>query len=370
MGQPAMQLGMFMMPLHRPDRPLTEALEEDLATVEHADKVGYDEIWVGEHYTATTEPITAPLVFMARAIDRTSRIRLCAGVMNLPQQHPLRAAGDAAMFDHLARGRFMMGIGPGGLPSDIEAFRTDPPESRGERMLEAIDMILALWSNDPPYALRGKYWTIEIARNVHHAIGMGHCIRPFQSPHPPIALTVVNPGSYMAHVAGGRGWSMISAPFVPDAFLPSHWRAYCDGAEAAGRAPDPAQWRCGRTIIVADTDSEAEAYALDPDGQVHYYYDYLCFVMRSGGMLKVLKSDPSMPDEAFNAMQAIRERVIWGSPRTVLDRLVALRERIGPFGAVVTSAFDWGGSAREKRSMTLLAEQVMPGFRKAIGAAA
>jgi alkanesulfonate monooxygenase SsuD/methylene tetrahydromethanopterin reductase-like flavin-dependent oxidoreductase (luciferase family) len=364
-----MQLGMFMMPLHHPERPLTEALEEDLATIVHADHVGYDEVWVGEHYTATTEPITSPLIFMARAIERTSRIRLGAGVMNLPQQHPLRAAGDAALFDHLARGRFMMGIGPGGLPSDMEAFRTDPPESRGERMLEGIDMILALWSGEPPYALRGKYWTIEIARNVHRQIGMGYCIRPYQQPHPPIAVSVVNPGSYMARVAGERGWSMISAPFVPESFLQSHWHAYRAGAEAAGRAPDPANWRCGRTVVVADTASEAEAYALDPAGQVHYYYDYLCFVLRAGGTLKVLKADPSMPDEMFDATQAIRERVIWGSPRTVLDRLVALRETAGPFGGLVTSAFDWGGSAREKRSMTLLSEQVMPAFRKAIRAA-
>ena len=63
-----------------------------------------------------TEPITSPLMFMAKAIPLTERVRLCTGVLNLPQQHPAVVAGFAAMFDHLAEGRFVMGIGPGGLP--------------------------------------------------------------------------------------------------------------------------------------------------------------------------------------------------------------------------------------------------------------
>ena len=361
-----MKLGMFMMPLHHPKRNLTEALEEDLQTVVDADALGWDEMWVGEHYTATTEPVTSSLVFMARAIERTSRIKLCAGVLNLPQNHPVRAAGDAALFDHLSRGRFIMGIGPGGLPSDQEAFRTDPPESRGERMLECLDMMLSLWREEPPYRLHGKYWSIDIERHVHPAYGVGHCIKPYQQPHPPIAVSVVNPASYMARVAGERGWGAISAPFAPEAYLPTHWKAYCDGAQQAGREPDPSQWRCGRTVIVAPTDAEAEAYAFDPEGQVHYYYEYLTFVMRASGILRMLKCDPFMPDELFTPAQAIRERVIWGSPKRVLDQLVALRERVGPFGGLVTLAFDHAGGARERNSMRLLAEDVMPAFRRAV----
>jgi alkanesulfonate monooxygenase SsuD/methylene tetrahydromethanopterin reductase-like flavin-dependent oxidoreductase (luciferase family) len=363
-----MKLGMFMMPLHNPARNLTEALEEDLQTVIDADALGWDEMWVGEHYTATTEPITSSLVFMARAIERTHRIKLCAGVMNLPQNHPVRAAGDAALFDHLSRGRFIMGVGPGGLPSDQEAFRTDPPEIRGERMLECVDMMLTLWREDPPHHLRGKYWTVDIERHVDPVFGLGHCIRPYQQPHPPIAVSVVNPGSFMARVAGERGWTAISAPFAPEAYLSTHWKAYCEGAQRAGREPDPAQWRCGRTVIVAPTDAQAEDYAFDPDGQVHYYYDYLCSVMRASGILRMLKCDPSMPDELFTPAQAIRERVIWGSPRRVLEQLLALRERVGPFGGLVTSAFDHGGLGRERESMQLLAREVMPALRRAVQA--
>ena len=61
-----------------------------------------------------TEPITSPLTFLAKAIPLTKRVRLCTGVLNLPQQHPAVIAGFAAMFDHLANGRFLMGIGRAG----------------------------------------------------------------------------------------------------------------------------------------------------------------------------------------------------------------------------------------------------------------
>ena len=103
-----------------------------------------------------TEPITSPLTFLAKAIPLTKRVRLCTGVLNLPQQHPAVVAGFAAMFDHLADGRFVMGIGPGGLPSDFELFHLEDPMARGKMTLESIDIILKIWGGEPPYRDRGR----------------------------------------------------------------------------------------------------------------------------------------------------------------------------------------------------------------------
>lgn len=361
-----MRLGLFMMPLHRVGADLTRALEDDLCLIAAADRLGFDEAWVGEHYTATTEPITSPLMFMARAIDRAPRITFGVGVMNLPQWHPVRAAGDAALFDHLARGRFVMGIGPGGLPSDMEVFGNEPPESRGERMLEALDMILELWTTDPPYRLEGRYSRVVLERTIDAELGIGHLIRPYQRPHPPIAVSALAPRSFMVRTAAMRGWSAISAPFVPPANLRAHWQTWCEGCEAAGRPVDGANWRAGRTVIVADSEAEALDHALDPAQGVHFMYDYLTRQFRKSGMLAPFKGDPSIPDELFDAERAIRERVIWGTPAAVLDQLVAFREAVGPFGGLVLSGHDGGTSPRELRSLQLLAEEVMPRFRRAV----
>ena len=117
-----MKLGYFMMPLHDPTKDYHQALAEDTEAIILADQLGFEEAWVGEHFTSAAEPITSPLLFMATLIARTQRIKFGTGVLCLPQYHPAVVAGYAAMFDHLSEGRFIMGIGPGGLPSDFELF--------------------------------------------------------------------------------------------------------------------------------------------------------------------------------------------------------------------------------------------------------
>ena len=125
-----MKLGLFMMPLHDPKRDYTQVLQEDREAILLAEKLGYDEAWVGEHYSAATEPIADPLQFMATLIPLTKTIKFGTSVLNLPQHHPAQVAGNCAMFDHLAKGRFIMGIGPGGLGSDFELFKIDGQEPR------------------------------------------------------------------------------------------------------------------------------------------------------------------------------------------------------------------------------------------------
>src|SRR5712664_2264281 len=83
-----MKVGLFMMPLHDPKRNYTEVLQEDREAILLAEKLGYDEAWVGEHYSAATEPIPDPLQFMATLIPITKSIKFGTSVLNLPQHHP------------------------------------------------------------------------------------------------------------------------------------------------------------------------------------------------------------------------------------------------------------------------------------------
>jgi len=78
-----------------------------------------------------------------------------------------------------------------------------------------------------------------------------------------------------------------------------------------------------------------------------------------------MKSAPAVPDAELTAETAIADRVIHGSPARVADQILALREEVGPFGGLVTSQHDWDGRDFEKRSMRLLAEEVMPIVRRA-----
>ena len=103
---------MLMMPLHRPEREFLTVQREDQEAIFLTDRLGFAEVYVGEYYSNKPEQITSPFVFLATLIDRTKQIKLGTGVINLPQQHPAIVAAHAAMFDQLAEGRFIFGIGP------------------------------------------------------------------------------------------------------------------------------------------------------------------------------------------------------------------------------------------------------------------
>jgi alkanesulfonate monooxygenase SsuD/methylene tetrahydromethanopterin reductase-like flavin-dependent oxidoreductase (luciferase family) len=133
-----MRLGLFMMPVHPAARSFTDTLAEDTEKSLLADTLGFDELWLGEHFSASTEPIPSPLMFFARLLPLTKHVTFGTAVINLPNHHPAIVAAEVAQFDHMSRGRFMLGIGPGGLASDFELFEVGDAALRGRKFLEAI----------------------------------------------------------------------------------------------------------------------------------------------------------------------------------------------------------------------------------------
>ena len=243
-----MELGYFMMPLHHIERDYHTTLEEDAEAIIFADELGYSEAWVGEHYTSAVEQITSPLQFLSSLIHRTRQITFATGVICMPQYHPGVTAGQAAMFDHMSKGRFIMGVGPGGLPSDFELFGVMDAD-RNEMMVEALDHILALWEGEPPYDLKGKYWNIKMPDWTHHDIKLGYVAKPFQQPHPPIAVSGMSPFSGSMTLAGSRGYIPVSANFIGEWSVASHWPAYLKGAKETGLEPDQDRWRVARSNL-------------------------------------------------------------------------------------------------------------------------
>ena len=364
------KLGLFTMPFHHPARDYPTILEEDQDAIVLADRLGFTEAFVGEHASSGSERITSPLIFLATLIHRTRQIRLGTGVINLPQLHPATVAAHAAMFDHLSRGRFIMGIGPGGLVSDLEVFDVGQAELRPLMMQESIDIILRLWSEDPPYEIDGRFWKISLKNGIWPEFKVGYLPRPYQTPHPPIALSLVTPNSASATVAGVRGWIPISGNFFHRRYLRGHWERYAEGCEQAGRRPDPDIWRVSRSVLVTETDAQAEDYLADPDTGLSFYYRFFIYSFSSARKaLFMLKPDLLTPDEDVTVDMVKRALIIAGSPRRVLDQLVALRDETGHFGTLLMGGHDWDRPALWRRSMELLATEVMPKFARHAAAA-
>jgi alkanesulfonate monooxygenase SsuD/methylene tetrahydromethanopterin reductase-like flavin-dependent oxidoreductase (luciferase family) len=358
-----MDLGIFMQPLHNPERSTTDMLDEDRACAILADKLGYQEFWVGEHYSSSIEPIVNPLQFMASLIGVTQQIKFATGVLALPQHHPANVAGDVAQFDHMSKGRFIMGIGPGGLASDFELFNI-MDKNRAEMLAESIEIIHKIWASDPPYRITGKYWEIKIEDTVMPKLGFGPMLKPFQKPYPPVCISAMTPNSGSARQAGERGWGVTSANFIQPCWAKSHWEQYAIGSEKAGRRPDRAQWRVARSIFVAETDSQAEEYMARTDSAYAWYYDFVLEDMRVYNILPVLKHDLAMADEDVTLRYCMDTMIISGSPKTVLDKLVDFVDYVGgPFGTLLSTFKEWDDPALQQNSMRLLAHEVMPKLR-------
>ena len=251
-----MRLGMFMMPVHPPGRSLSETLAEDTAKSILADRLGYDELWMGEHFSATTEPFASPLMFLAGLVPQTKNLTFGTAVINLPNHHPAIVAGEAAQFDHMSGGRFLFGVGSGGLASDFELFKIDPA-TRQRAFMESIDIILRIWAQDPPYDIQGEFWNVQIKKAILPELGVGFMPKPLQKPHPPIHISIASPDRASAKLAGAKGWGVISGRSR------RAMRSPTTGRPTAKRARRPASPRAARTggcralLIVAPTDAEA-----------------------------------------------------------------------------------------------------------------
>jgi alkanesulfonate monooxygenase SsuD/methylene tetrahydromethanopterin reductase-like flavin-dependent oxidoreductase (luciferase family) len=354
-----MKLGMFMMPLHPPGRSPAETLAEDREAVLLADRLGYEEAFVGEHVTDLAENVTSSMMFLASLAHETKRIKLGTGTINMPNAHPANVAAQAAMLDHMLKGRFIMGISPGGLMSDAEVFG-NYQKDRNAIFLEAINMVLDIWKGEPPYDLHGEYFHISTAKTMMPDIGQGAILKPLQRPHPPIVVTAVAPFSKGVTEAAKRGWTPISANFLLPKWVASHWPKYVEGCEAVGAKASPADWRVAKCVFVADDEATAQRYGKTAEGPYHFYFKQLMRKLVSGGRSNLFKDDSNAPDDSITPESVTDRLVIAGTVPSVIDQLRAFRDEIGDFGTLLYASMDWKDSALGRRSMQLLAEQVMP----------
>ena len=362
-----MKLGTFMMPLHPPGRKAWETLIEDREAILLADKLGFCEAYVGEHVTDLAENVTSCMMFLSSLVHETKQILLGTGTINMPTSHPAALAAQVAMLDHMLKGRFIMGISPGGLMSDAEVFGNFGKD-RNEMFLESINMVLEIWKNEGPYKLIGKHFSVTTEKTMIPEIGQGTILKPYQSPHPQIVVTAVAPFSKGVTEAAKRGWQPISANFLLPQWVASHWPKYAEGREAVGAKANTSEWRVAKSIFVADDEATAKRYGHSPEGPYHFYFKQLVRkLVGFAGRSNLFKADQSEPDSKITTEYVTEKLVVTGTVNSVVDQILAFREQVGDFGTLLYPCHDWMDPALAKRSMTLMAEEVMPRVNAAIG---
>jgi alkanesulfonate monooxygenase SsuD/methylene tetrahydromethanopterin reductase-like flavin-dependent oxidoreductase (luciferase family) len=359
----AIRHGMFIMPFHDPAKPLGQCYDEDLELIVRAEELGFGEFWIGEHHTMKYENIVMPEIFIARALGETRRIRMGPAPVCLNQHHPAHVASRLAFLDHLSKGRLNLCFGAGSVSADQELYGAEP-KNAAAMVDEAIDVILRLWSTEPPYELEGKFWTICLKKSVDAETGIGYIHKPLQQPHPPIAVPGTSRNSPSMRTAGQLGFQPFSHSLIPGNVVADNWKTYESAARESGRQPRREDWKVARAIFLADSTQEARRRARS--NSLGRNFEYIGRLFDKGPGRKVYKRDLDLSDADCNLDYLMGEQIIAGSPDEVLRRLLLLIEEIGPFGTLVLMSYDWDDKKSWLHSMELFARELMPALNKAV----
>ena len=361
-----LQLGMFVMPIHDPTKPLAQCFDEDLELAIRCEELGYADFWVGEHHTSTCENIVMPEIFLGKVLGQTRSIRVGPAPVCLQYHNPVHVANRLAFLDHLSHGRLNVCFGPGAVPTDMEVYGADPKET-GARVAEAIDFILKIWTSDPPYKIDGQFWSMNLSETIDDEMGIGALHKPLQQPYPPIYVPSISRASKGLQAAAARAFRFISHHMIRTDVLIDQWKTYSAAAASAGRTAAPCDWSIARNIFVGETTAEAKQFARDSSlGKcIQYILDLTARTSPTG--LQMWKPEPDMPESDCNLDYFMDQVVIAGDPQHVTEQLVELRERVGPFGKLVHVAHDWDDRRRWLRNLELFASEFVPAYNRAMG---
>ena len=351
-----MQFGLFMMPLHPPHRTFADSYQRDVDQIVLADQLGFREAWIGEHLTERWENAPAPDLLIAQALVLTRHIKLGTGVTLLALHNPVYLAHRLAMLDHMAQGRFQWGIGGGAIPTDLSLFGLDPADARA-RSAEVLDVVLKLWASDGPFTHHGKCFDIETP--VFDPVkDRGYYMKPYQQPHPPIAVAATTPDSSSMRMAGERGFIPMTSSLLSRPYLRDHWRLVEAGAAKSGRPANRRQWRIARDVFVGPTPTVARERARAVLGRNYVRHQR---PNRLGTVqMASTKLEPSMSDDAVTVDYLMENVWIVGDPSECADKIHQLHEESGGFGALLSITTDADDAGWDHESLRLLMEGVAP----------
>jgi limonene 1,2-monooxygenase len=338
-----LRFGLFFAPFHSNGLNPTWAFERDLMLAEHLDRLGFEEIWFGEHHSGGMEMVSAPELMIAAAAQRTKYIRLGTGVKSLPFHNPFMLAEAMAQLDHMTRGRAIFGVGPGALPTDVHMLGLDINQIR-ERMDEGLDVIMALMAGET-VTRKSQWFDLRDAR-LH--------VGCFKRPHMEMAVTSVrSPAGVVA--AGKHGLGVLTLGPVTDAALEHHvenWHIYEAECRKHGHTPDRANWRI--TVIMHIAETREKAFA-DSEWGFPEWIDYTHDVVPAAAAFPRGVKDPG---QFCNANQL----GIVGTPDDAIRELERIRQKLGGMGAVLIFGNDLAPWPAQQRSFELVSEFVKPYF--------
>ncbi len=339
-----MKFGTFHLMEQPYERSEAEIYENHIEQIIAADELGFDACWLTEHHFSSKPYVpdvqgeycvSASPFAMACAVARiTKKIRIGSAVKILPLEHPLRTAEDAAMADIISKGRINFGVGLGYRKYEFDGLDI-PIEEKAARFQEALKIILGAWTTEE-FSYNGRFWKVPRLTLVP---------RPVQVPHPPVWVATRLGTREQISFAIEHGYRLMCA-WAPVNELRSTYDLMKQIQNERGILGEPPDFSCLRHVFVAESDAEAEKL-----GQ-----KYVEYYMKSTAQFRPIGDHE-------------RGQMIFGGPKTVIEKLNRLREATGVSNMICWMNF--GGMEQDMvfRSLKLFAREVMPAFKQQSAAA-
>ena len=349
-----MKFGIFYE--HQLPRPWTERaeyelLQNSLDEVELADRLGYDFAWeVEHHFLEEYSHSSAPEVFLAAASQRTQKIRLAHGIIQLTTNHPARVAERVSTLDLLSHGRVEFGIGEGSSITELHPFDR---RFRDKRAVweDAVRAIIPMFSSHA-HEYHGEYFDFPL-RNV--------LPKPFQKPHPPLWVACSQIDTI--EMAGRRGMGALAFQFISAeaavAWVNAYYNCFVKRQEKLADYETNPNIAVVSGFMCAETDEEAYRKA---DGWTFFQFS-LRFYSTHG---TISPGSVSLWDEYLKWKetpkgQKQRKTGLIGSPETLRRKL----RKFETSNVDQVILLNQAGNNKHKDicdSLELFAQEVMPEF--------
>ena len=222
------------------------AIADDSSIITEAESLGYDSVWTAEAYGADT---LTPLAFLA---GRTEKIKLGAGIMQMPARTPVMTAMTAATIDQMSGGRFLLGLGVSG-PQVVEGWHGRPYGKPLVITREYVAIVRKALARDEPVTFDGDYY--QIPYQGEDATGLGKplklIVKP-KNPNIPIYLASIGPKNVRLTAEIADGWLPIF--YSPERADEIYGPVLAEGFELSGEAEKAKRFDIAASVFAEVSD--------------------------------------------------------------------------------------------------------------------
>ena len=329
--------------------PMDEVMRHTLEMVQIADRGGFAIVWAAEHHGLEMNVAPNPFQILIWWANNTSEIRLGTAVAVAAYWHPIRLAGEAALFDLLSGGRLEFGIGSGAYQREFDRMQPGLKQPDAYKyMQEMLPALKALWAGD--YEHNGEYWSFPTATSVP---------KPVQKPHPPLWIAARSPVTFDYAIA--NNCNIISWPLTRPFDEAELYKRQLD--EAIAKAPG-----CKQQLFAMMRHTALYENKSGHDSAIRALQTSMgCFenLFRNfgdvvNGFPKQIPLDELVEREQYDP-KMLEENLMFGSPDSVIEKLKRY-EALGVDHFAYLASMNWSHK-EQKRSLELFCQEVIPEFR-------